>query len=35
MADGSVQFVSEEIALDTLKSLASRKNDEVVTDSGF
>jgi prepilin-type processing-associated H-X9-DG protein len=35
MADGSVQFVSEDIALDTLKSLASRKNAEVVTDGGF
>ena len=35
MADGSVQFVSEDIALDTLKSLASRKNAEVISNSGF
>jgi prepilin-type N-terminal cleavage/methylation domain-containing protein len=35
LADGSVQFVSEDIALDALKSLASRKNGEVVAGSSF
>ena len=34
-ADGSVQFVSEDIALDTLKSLASRQDGEVMTDNPF
>jgi prepilin-type processing-associated H-X9-DG protein len=29
MCDGSVQFVREEIALDVLKALASRKSGEV------
>jgi prepilin-type processing-associated H-X9-DG protein len=35
LGDGSVHFVSEDIALDTLKSLASRKSGEVVSDSPF
>jgi prepilin-type N-terminal cleavage/methylation domain-containing protein/prepilin-type processing-associated H-X9-DG protein len=30
MCDGSVQFIREEIALDVLKSLASRKSGEVI-----
>jgi prepilin-type processing-associated H-X9-DG protein len=30
LADGSVRFVAEDIALDTLKSLASRKSGEVI-----
>jgi prepilin-type N-terminal cleavage/methylation domain-containing protein/prepilin-type processing-associated H-X9-DG protein len=35
MGDGSVHFISEDIALDTLKSLASRKTAEVVSDSSL
>jgi prepilin-type N-terminal cleavage/methylation domain-containing protein/prepilin-type processing-associated H-X9-DG protein len=35
MADGSVHFISEDIALDTLKSLASRKNAEIINDNPF
>jgi prepilin-type N-terminal cleavage/methylation domain-containing protein/prepilin-type processing-associated H-X9-DG protein len=34
MCDGSVQFVSESIALDTLKALASRKSSETI-DAAF
>jgi prepilin-type N-terminal cleavage/methylation domain-containing protein/prepilin-type processing-associated H-X9-DG protein len=34
MADGSVQFIREEIALDTLKAMASRKSNETF-DSPF
>jgi prepilin-type N-terminal cleavage/methylation domain-containing protein/prepilin-type processing-associated H-X9-DG protein len=32
-ADGSVHFITEEIELQTLKSLASRQNEEVLSDS--
>ncbi|MEX0642556.1 MAG: DUF1559 domain-containing protein [Pirellulales bacterium] len=35
MGDGSVHFVSEDIELDTLKSLASRKSSEVVVNNAF
>jgi prepilin-type processing-associated H-X9-DG protein len=34
MCDGSVQFVNESIALDTLKALASRKSAETI-DAAF
>jgi prepilin-type N-terminal cleavage/methylation domain-containing protein len=35
MGDGSVHFISEDIKLDTLKALASRKDAEVLSDSSL